>query len=29
VLHQIPSARELGGIALVIAGVAIHQADTT
>ncbi len=29
VLHQIPSARELAGIALVIAGVAIHQADTT
>jgi inner membrane transporter RhtA len=28
VLHQIPSARELAGIALVIAGVAIHQADT-
>jgi inner membrane transporter RhtA len=29
VLHQIPSVRELAGIALVIAGVAIHQADTT
>jgi inner membrane transporter RhtA len=28
VLHQIPSVRELAGIALVIAGVAIHQADT-
>jgi inner membrane transporter RhtA len=28
VLHQIPSARELAGIALVIAGVAIHQAET-
>jgi inner membrane transporter RhtA len=27
VLHQIPSVRELAGIALVIAGVAIHQAD--
>jgi inner membrane transporter RhtA len=27
VLHQVPSARELAGIALVIAGVAIHQAD--
>ena len=29
VLHQIPSVRELAGIALVIAGIAIHQADTT
>ena len=29
VLHQIPSVRELAGIALVIAGVAIHQADPT
>jgi inner membrane transporter RhtA len=29
VLHQIPSLRELAGIALVIAGIAIHQADTT
>ena len=29
VLHQIPSVRELTGIALVIAGIAIHQADTT
>ena len=28
VLHQIPSVRELAGIALVIAGIAIHQADT-
>jgi inner membrane transporter RhtA len=28
VLHQIPSVRELAGIALVVAGVAIHQADT-
>jgi len=28
VLHQVPSVRELAGIALVIAGVAIHQADT-
>ena len=28
VLHQIPSVRELAGIALVIAGVAIHQAET-
>ena len=28
VLHRIPSVRELAGIALVIAGVAIHQADT-
>jgi inner membrane transporter RhtA len=28
VLHQIPSVRELAGITLVIAGVAIHQADT-
>jgi inner membrane transporter RhtA len=27
VLHQVPSVRELAGIALVIAGVAIHQAD--
>jgi inner membrane transporter RhtA len=27
VLHQIPSVRELAGIALVIAGVAIHQAE--
>ena len=29
VLHQIPSVRELAGIALVIAGIAVHQADTT
>ena len=29
VLHQIPSVRELAGIALVIAGIAIHQAGTT
>lgn len=29
VLHQIPSVRELAGIALVIAGIALHQADTT
>jgi len=29
VLHQIPSVRELAGIALVVAGIAIHQADTT
>ena len=29
VLHQIPSVRELAGIALVITGIAIHQADTT
>lgn len=29
VLHQIPSVRELAGIALVIAGIAIHRADTT
>ena len=29
VLHQIPSVRELAGIGLVIAGIAIHQADTT
>src|SRR5580693_4914226 len=28
VLHQIPSVRELAGIALVIAGIAVHQADT-
>jgi inner membrane transporter RhtA len=28
VLHQIPSVRELAGIALVIAGIAIHRADT-
>lgn len=28
VLRQIPSVRELAGIALVIAGVAIHQAET-
>ena len=29
VLHQIPTPRELAGIALVIAGVAIHQAETS
>jgi len=28
VLHQIPTLRELAGIALVIAGVAIHQTET-
>ena len=27
VLHQVPAAIEVGGIALVIAGVALHRAE--